>query len=43
LHHFPAFRQVLGKVLGGTYGIAFAMGKLALDHVRHEAVLVEDG
>ena len=30
-------------VIGGSHLVAFAMGKLALDHVRPKAMLIKDG
>src|ERR1035438_6987596 len=43
LHHLAAFRQVLRVIVGSTNLVGFAMGKLAFDHVRHEAILIKNG
>ena len=40
LHHFPSLREVLGVIVGGPHAIPLGMGKLALNYVRTETVLV---
>jgi len=42
LHHLPALRQVLCRVIGSSYLVAFAVGKPALDRVAEHlpAILV---
>ena len=43
LHHLPAFRQVLRMIVSSPDGVPFAVGKLAFNHVRTKAMLVQDG
>ena len=43
LHHFPAFIQVLGAVVGGAHLGALGVRQLALYHVRVETIFVQRG
>jgi len=42
LHHFPAFWQVLGVIVGSTYFVAFSMSKLTFDNVSMESIFIKD-
>lgn len=43
LHHFSALLQVFRPVIGRTDLVSLDMGELALDDIRPEAGLVQDG
>ena len=43
LHHLMTLGKIFSAVVGRAHLVAFAMGKLALDHVRVEAQLVQQG
>lgn len=43
LHHFPAFWQILCMVIGRSHLVTLTVCKLAFDHLRREAVFIEDG
>src|SRR5579871_4526825 len=43
LHHLLAFRQVLGVVICRSDSIPLRVSKLAFNHIRSEAMFVQDG
>jgi hypothetical protein len=43
LQHVPALLKVLGVVIARPHLIPLGMGKLTLDNVRSESLLIEEG